>query len=633
MVEARGQVARNRRPRWSRLWLYVAVALVVAVAVVTAESNAEGVTDIDSGEAYNHKYNHNIYEIESLLALEEVVSAAQEEQDPSLLVVIFMYKSTCAKGLEWLETFRQSTLILKETLDIPLPFFVQINTSLVQEEDGIFNKLSVTTVPSLLFLQPHHDDWHFLDYTGLTHTPTHLAAGLKHYIYRLHFGNLVSRPMKLTELEELEPMRLESLPQLQQRLQRHPAILSRVSAPLDPHLSQQEQANIQYLFQEDQDQDDRYVVIVQCQLSSQEQPVYQMWDLLASALSLKRNALFAALTSCDQQDGTILVFHLDESDYTLQQHQHQHHRLSWTPSDNLPLQQFVTTALTPSILWLDRQMTAPIAFPQHHKIHAVLFVDGHRMDRLEEMRESIRRLRRVCRAQDMICLVVPSTDTRVLTTFGIDIWTPLDPLACGEEGEIGSITPVLPVLVITDQRKSGTRRYYLDPPAISQPDGISNFVRDFWEDRATPELKSGERETVTKYNVQIWTADKLQEHVQSPHHTLLLLYAPTCGHCKRFSIVWNQLAQLLQSLEWDVEVAKMDLSQNEITLDDIQVLQVPDVYYFAPKSSKPAQYAVEDALGDGVGRISDPLELIDWFLDVSGLDDQELLEALEAQEE
>jgi thiol-disulfide isomerase/thioredoxin len=288
---------------------------------------------------------------------------------------------------------------------------------------------------------------------------------------------------------------------------------------------------------------------------------------------------------------------------------------------------------TPTLMWLDRQMTAPIAFPQHHKIHTVLFVDGHRMDRLDEMRESIWRLRRVCRVQDMICLVVPSTDTRLLTSFGIDIWTPLDPLAYGEEGGNDSIPPVLPALVITDQRKSGTRRYYLDPPAISQPEGISNLVRDFWAGQAIPELKSGERETVTKYNVQIWTADKLQEHVQSRHHTLLLLYAPTCGHCKRFSIVWNQLAQLLQTLEWDVEISKIDLSQNEITLDDIQVLQVPDVYYFAPKSSKPVQYIVEDALGDGVGRISDPLELIDWFLDVSGLDDQELLEALEAQEE
>jgi hypothetical protein len=331
MVDAR-QVERNRRSRWSRLWLCVVAALVVAVVAV--QSNAEDVTDIDSDETYSHR----IYEIESLLALEEVVSAAQEEQHPSLLV-IFVYKPTCSKALQWLETFRQSTLILKDTLDVPLPFFVQINTSLVQEEDDIFDKLSVTSIPNLFFLQPHHDDWHFLDYTGLTHTPTHLAAGLKHYIYRLHFGNLVFRPVKVTELVELQPMRLDSLLQLQQRLQRHPAILSRVSAPLDPHLSQQEQANIQYLFQEDEDQDDEYVVIVQCQLSSQEQPIYQMWDLLASALALKRNAVFAALTSCDQQDGTILVFNLDESDYTL------HRKLFWTPSDNLPLQQFLITSL------------------------------------------------------------------------------------------------------------------------------------------------------------------------------------------------------------------------------------------------------------------------------------------------
>jgi hypothetical protein len=77
--------------------------------------------------------------------LEETVSAAQTEQDPSLLA-IFMHKPSCAKGLEWLETYCQSTLILKVTLDIPLPFFVQNNTSLVQEEDDIFDTLCIVLV-------------------------------------------------------------------------------------------------------------------------------------------------------------------------------------------------------------------------------------------------------------------------------------------------------------------------------------------------------------------------------------------------------------------------------------------------------------------------------------------------------
>ena len=31
-----------------------------------------------------------------------------------------------------------------------------------------------------------------------------------------------------------------------------------------------------------------------------------------------------------------------------------------------------------------------------------------------------------CVEKDMVCLIVPSTETRVFTTFAIDLWTPLD---------------------------------------------------------------------------------------------------------------------------------------------------------------------------------------------------------------
>ena len=57
---------------------------------------------------------------------------------------------------------------------------------------------------------------------------------------------------------------------------------------------------------------------------------------------------------------------------------------------------------------------------------------------------------------------------------------------------------------------------------------------------------------------------------------------------------------------------------------------VPAVYYFAPNAKNvPVYYDIVDKYGNGAGKLDDPLDIIDWFLDKAGLDEDFLLQALE----
>jgi hypothetical protein len=548
--------------------------------------------------------------------------------------------------------------------------------------------------------------------------------------------------------------------QLEELLRAHGRkILSHVSPALDPHWSEQEKKALASLFdlhdglgRRDDSHDDPFLVVAQCHGSSSNNskasPIYEYFDAVSNVLSVRRDMLFVILetSSCSDsvngeylEDGSVVVYWLDRS-WNL------HPRAIWTPppvtvaaegKDNQPLSSsslstsltnFVTSHITPGLMWMDRQVTAPIAFARHNKVHVVLFVNVHHFHHSgtvhEPSRQAVQSLRRVCQAwrqrpqqqlqpeedQHLTCLIVPSTDTRILTTFGIDIWTGLDEKVAShyarnpvdehsdgtdqgqyhhhDERQTQDEDEVLPTLLITDQRGGGTKRYYLDPPSISHSSAISDFVQAFWKGELQWEYASsrptsrsatkqgtsdvrmaGRRIPINRYGVLTLSAEDFTTWLKhfstighesarvakEPKHLLLLLYAPTCGHCKRVSIVWNLLSDLLQSMGWDdfVQVAKLDVTTNELFVPEMVVKWLPDVYYIGPQpgSSSTAESAATpttanethsnsspyrlsrydrfDALGEGVGRVSGTIELIEWFLDVAELDEPGLLSTLD----
>jgi hypothetical protein len=65
----------------------------------------------------------------------------------------------------------------------------------------------------------------------------------------------------------------------------------------------------------------------------------------------------------------------------------------------------------------------------------------------------------------------------------------------------------------------------------------------------------------------------------------------------------------------------MDVTQDEV--HNMNLPWLPDVYYFPPQASegrllpRPIRYDSEDDFHNGVGRLRDPMELLEWWLDVS----------------
>lgn len=357
------------------------------------------------------------------------------------------------------------------------------------------------------------------------------------------------------------------------------------------------------------------------------------------------------------------------------------------------LVEFLVKVCTDSVLWFDRQTIAPIAFPKYRKVHAVLFIDMHHevmsvVESINEsekahdgdttnlrslddhalsvtMKEAVRAFHHVCRNnriqqqaattnhhhhhplaildRDMVCLVVPSTETRILTTFGIDIWSPID-----QEVVEATTTrhhdadasckiklktnPVLPSLLITEQRSGGTRRHYKDFDFDYDTKTVmEEFVTAFWKGELPHKVKSSKRGARTNQaGVRIITADTIESELflaaasapwldeSNRLHSLILFTAASCGHCKRFLVLWNRLARLLQHIKWDsfLTIYQIDVAENDIaaTALNASVTKIPDVYYMSPDRNNLIRYNATDERGDGVGTLREASEILEWLV-------------------
>ena len=315
-------------------------------------------------------------------------------------------------------------------------------------------------------------------------------------------------------------------------------------------------------------------------------------------------------------------------------------------------------ATTPSMLWLDRETTAPIAFPLWRKVHAILAIDVHRnapvgtlsmtaFDQkqamvLQEFRQLCRDHQRNPLTEDLVCLVVPSTDIRTLTIFGVDIWTPLDVAAWQSQNDPYDYE-ILPVFFITDQRFGGTQRHYLEHDMV---ENLGRFWIDFWDGKLTPFPKSSSSSTTNKAGVVSISAVDFQQEVlggmstrsnettssQRNKHSLVLFTSSMCGHCRRLLALWNQFGRLVQKVGWSsfLTLYQMDVSTDEVLSSDgwnETIRWVPDLIYVAPGDNpRVLRYEEKDEYGDHVvGGVKSYMDLVEWFLHVATLHESEIL--------
>jgi Thioredoxin len=366
------------------------------------------------------------------------------------------------------------------------------------------------------------------------------------------------------------------------------------------------------------------------------------------------------------------------------------------------LVEFMIKACTDPVLWFDRQTVAPIVFSNFRKVHVVLLVDmhhqvlsaaahslaastGNQSSSTERSvpgldvhpialinKRAVSHFQKVCQMyretattdildeSTMVCLIVPSTETRVLTTFGlVDAWSRVDAAfieavsvqsgsknASQQSDETNSATKSFPSMFITDQRFGGTLRYYKS--VNSADDEIETLMDSFLASYRAEELpyavkssKAGAR--TNEAGVRIVTADTVEyelfgkfELEVDPPHALILFIAPTCGHCKRFVVIWNRLSRLLKHIGWEsmFQLYQMDVTENDVSATSlgVDIEWLPDVYYVPPASKHLIRYNVTDELGDGVGAIRDVSEILEWLfheLEILTSDQiEELLSAL-----
>lgn len=636
--------------------LLLPLLLVVSTSTTTTSNN------IDQGNEQSvHRFTKKLYMAETVDDIERFLT----KEDPSnRVLVIIVFKDDCPACWDLLPKFE---LAWKSLPDFPtsLPG-VQLPVSSTTYP-WLVDEWGVSNTPSILFFirQVEGEDYasdYVLEYLGDLHASVdELRQGLECYWKRLQHSGRLSYKYQTTMNQEDVPMEYlqggmtihaHSLAEMQELVQRYRyTLLHHLPTPLDPNLSQKEQEWIRYLLAEE-NYPEPFYVICYCEDIHETEEIDEFHEI-AYRLSWRRNVAFCTLEECGKGEDnepsveTAIRIYQVNNDWNLDP-------MAATPS-KLSVSKRVTRALRPTLLWLDRQMTAPIAMDPQYSTHAVLFVNFHEESTKEDMKHAVQGYREACRSfhDEIVCLVVPSTDTRILTTFGIDLWTQLDKQATrvvsvtaspecqktekeDQKRNPTTTTPlqVLPTVLITDQRdNTGIRRYYLDPPF--DKDGLGQFFNDVWRGKATPEVKSSNPNIADSsapiktnaHHVHSLTAHNWNKFTSTTQkHSLVLLYAPTCGHCKRFMIIWNALGDLLHYLGFDkyLQLGKLDVSTNEFFVQGVVSPYLPDVYYFHGDVVIPYE---------GPDGISDPLDIIEWWLDVmenDNIDENVLLQELEA---
>lgn len=609
----------QRRRRSSPLLLL----LLTFIFDCWATTGENGVSIDQGGDKHDDTRKTALKEENGILVLtqvEDIPAALHPELGDPLLLLMAVCSSICPHCpslLSKLETAAHN--ISQLSLEKP-PLFAKLDGTLL-DATYLEEQLGVASYPTLIFVRGDHSEFIVMDYMGLQETWDDIYETVLHYWHRFAF-----QPTAVISLENVKD--LDSWVQMQGSL-----AVRHMLPPLNPSLTEEERDHIRWLM-EDDEKEEPFVFFVQC--DTEDDRYLELSEIMAG----RRNVLFFAVRNCTglYADTTNDMVHLSMlvSPPTDWKSWKDHMHTKWH-SDKSELEQFVVQMSTPSILWYERKSVAPIAFPTYRKVHAVLFVDTNDS---QFSKDAIQQLRRVCRLQrsgeDMVCLIVPQTERRILNTFGVDLWTPLDVQAT----EGGPILPVLPTLCITDQRHGGTRRFYLDATTILTVTlALQDFIGKFWNKELTPAMQSSDRAPrTTKSGVQVLTAASFQEAMQTESkRTLIYFFAPSCGHCKRFSILWNELAQLVRHMKWNtvLDIAKMDVTTNEIMLTDfhLDVEAVPAVYYFGGDKTRPIRYDIADEFGDTAGRLSEPLDIVEWLLDVSDFGEAELLRLLQDNNE
>ena len=115
--------------------------------------------------------------------------------------------------------------------------------------------------------------------------------------------------------------------------------------------------------------------------------------------------------------------------------------------------------------------------------------------------------------------------------------------------------------------------------------GIKEFVHDFKSGSLQPFLKSEEIPAENGEAVKTVVGKNFKQVViDNDNDVLMEFYAPWCGHCKKLTPIYEELAQALKDVT-GLTIAKMDSTANEV--DGVEIKGYPTLKFY-PRGSKNA---------------------------------------------
>jgi hypothetical protein len=236
---------------------------------------------------------------------------------------------------------------------------------------------------------------------------------------------------------------------------------------------------------------------------------------------------------------------------------------SASSATDLSIKNFVVFHSTPSLLWYDRFTSAIWAFHLKRKIHVALFIDMHSPTFVDEvdLKSSLERTQVAMSAlrkaalelknnrpqDDIVFLIIPSTEIRIMRTFGIDVWSPMDKVMVGNINVTDALSESLPFLVVTSRNESSfyTKRFSLRPTDSMRCmtnysdcdrhytlEKFSSFLKDVLEGRAIHDIKSQvDPANQTNDSGVITLTGKSFKSLMGnlTTNTLIQFYVPWCG--------------------------------------------------------------------------------------------------------
>jgi hypothetical protein len=617
------------------------------------------------------------------------------------LVLALVHDDSCPHSLAMLDKVEAAAYQLKDVPNLKLGLL-----SLESTESSL-QAFAVDRIPTLLFLSwlSETNSVVLIEYNGLSDTSQNIADTARHYHHRLVRATSGWELSK--EMVHVRPPHYASWTELQDHLRTSraldPTVNPRVAVPLPPTLAPGDVRFARWLMEEEEKDEeteqsssspfslpDESKVFVQCRLSSASSSptaseAYRLFDQASRALSNRRDCFFATVAeecgpphfphrgganssdkegddddSNNSSDGTVAAFAIPyDWDYrymdfvtnldpALLRHETSANGGPGRHGDAASaLIHDIAQFARPSVLWFDRQSTAPIVFGHQQKLHAVMVVDMHpvitaphstRLEDMKAVRTAFVHFRRACRKHrhHVACMVVPSTETRVLVTLGVDIWTPMDEQATkhrsrghpsadatsAEQDHEGLQPRPLPVVILTDRDRvpGKTLTHVLDRERLLlslSADPSSTLVEQLFDDfvshRLEPKIKTDPRGPRTNAaGVRILTGASVHELLHSDRHALVLFVTSTCGHCKRATVMWDRLARFMTRVGWSsssfVQLYRMDVSENEVP-DGVTPRWLPDAYYYHRLYNRSANGA------SGDGSSSSNFTRFDWIQD------------------